>query len=71
MKKTMAAADATYQELFNEFNERFLGGRLRLPNSCCSLKRYIINALDGKLITTVEGTHGGDELWYNALPAES
>ncbi len=26
----------------------------------------IINALDGKLITTVEGTHGGDELWYNA-----
>ena len=25
----------------------------------------IISALDGKLITTVEGTHGGDELWYN------
>jgi DNA-binding beta-propeller fold protein YncE len=25
----------------------------------------IINALDGKMITTVEGTHGADEVWYN------
>jgi hypothetical protein len=26
----------------------------------------IINALDGKIITTVADTHGADEVWYNA-----
>src|SRR6185295_2311813 len=26
----------------------------------------ILNALDGKLITTVADTHGADEVWYNS-----
>ncbi len=26
----------------------------------------ILNAQDGKMITTVDGTHGADEVWYNA-----
>ncbi len=26
----------------------------------------ILNALTGKVITTVDGTHGADEVWYNS-----
>jgi hypothetical protein len=43
-----------------------LGPSQRLLVGCGRGKELIIiNALDGKMITTVAETHGADEVWYN------
>ena len=62
----MPVVEATYQTP-NCASGLALGPAQHLLVGCGGGKPLIIlNALDGKIITTVADTHGADEVWYNA-----